>query len=64
MALAISNIPILTEDVADEFVRRAEENMSSQNRIDFSVQRKQWSSFEDVNAQRINQLKASGQWPF
>ena len=64
MALAISNIPILTEDVADEFVRRAEENMSSRNRIDFSVQREQWSSFEDVNAQRINQLKASGQWPF
>lgn len=64
MALAISNIPILTGDVAEEFIRNAEYNSSEVKRIDFSTQRDEWSSFESVNAQRINQLKASGQWPF
>lgn len=33
MALAISNIPILTGDVAEEFIRNAEYNSSEVKRI-------------------------------
>lgn len=64
MALAISNIPILTGDVAEDFVRNAEYNSHEANRTDFTVQRTEWSSFEAENASRINQLKETGQWPF
>lgn len=64
MALAISNIPILTGEAAEDFVRNAEYNSNEGNRIDFSSQRDRWSAFETENASRINQLKSSGQWPF
>ncbi len=64
MALAISNIPILTGDVAENFVRNAEYNSREAKRTDFTTQRTEWSSFEAENASRINQLKATGQWPF
>lgn len=64
MALAISNIPILTGEVAEDFIRHAESNSNAECKVDFSVQRTEWSSFETENAKRINQLKAAGQWPF
>ena len=37
MALAISNIPVLTGEVAEEFVRRAEEAERNRGCIDFPV---------------------------
>ena len=36
MALAIGNIPVLTGEVAEEFVRRAEEAERNRGCIDFS----------------------------
>ena len=64
MALAISNIPILTADVAEDFVMNANRVEAEHNRVNFSVQREEWHSFEMKNAQRIQTLKESGLWPF
>ena len=64
MALAISNIPVLTGDVAARFVHTAEENARNRGRIDFSRERKMWRKFESANADRVKQLRESGKWPF
>lgn len=64
MALAISNIPILTDDVAEEFVRNATRVESEHPKVNFSAQRQEWDMFESKNTQRIEALKASGVWPF
>ena len=37
MALAISGIPMLTGEEAARFVKRAEEVMNNNNRVDFSA---------------------------
>lgn len=50
MALAISNIPILTGAAAESFVKNAEIA--------------EWKGFETRNAERIAKLKAEGKWPF
>lgn len=39
MAMAISNVPVLTGDVAKDFIRKAEEAMKRRGSIDFSKQR-------------------------
>lgn len=50
MALAISNIPILTGAAAESFVKNAEIA--------------EWKGFETRNAERIAKLKAEGKWRF
>lgn len=50
MALAISNIPILTGAAAASFVENAKAA--------------EWSGFDMRNAARIAKLRAEGKWPF
>jgi hypothetical protein len=64
MALAISNIPVLSGEAAIRFVRTAEENARNRGRIDFSVEREMWRNFESENANRVRKLRESGKWPF
>ncbi|MCQ2395706.1 MAG: hypothetical protein MJ249_15610 [Kiritimatiellae bacterium] len=64
MALAISNIPVLSGEVAERFVLAAEEAERNRGCIDFSAQHAIWKDFDRVNEQRIASLKASGKWPF
>ena len=64
MAMAISNIPVLTGEVAAEFVRRAEDASRNRGRVDFSRQRAEWRDFDRINQQRIEAMRASGKWPF
>jgi hypothetical protein len=64
MALPISNIPILTGEAAEAFVRNAEEAEAHRGSIDFSRQHAVWSGFDQRNAARIAKLRAEGKWPF
>ena len=64
MALAISNIPVLSGEAAVRFVRTAERNARRRGRIDFSAERKVWHDFESANARRVKELRESGKWPF
>ena len=64
MALAISNIPVLSGEAALRFVRTAEENARKRGCIDFSAEREVWRNFEVANAKRIKELRESGKWPF
>lgn len=64
MALAISNIPVLSGEAAVRFVRTAEKNARRRGHIDFSAERKAWRDFESTNARRISKLRESGRWPF
>ena len=50
MALAISNIPVLTGEAAERFVRMAEEAERNRGCIDFSKEREEWRDFECINA--------------
>jgi len=64
MALAISNIPVLSGEAARRFVRKARENSRKRGCIDFSAEREVWRNFEASNANRIKELRESGKWPF
>jgi hypothetical protein len=64
MALAISNIPVLSGDAAIRFVRTAEKNARNRGSVDFSSKREMWRSFESKNANRVKKLRESGKWPF
>ncbi len=64
MALAISNIPILTGAAAESFVKNAEIAEQNRGSIDFSRQIAEWKGFETRNAERIAKLKAEGKWRF
>ncbi len=64
MALAISNIPVLSGEAAMRFVRTAEENARNRGCIDFSAEREVWRNFEAANASRVKELRKSGKWPF
>ncbi len=64
MALAISNIPVLSGEAAVRFIRTAEENARNRGCIDFSTEREVWRNFEATNAKRIKELRESGKWPF
>lgn len=64
MALAISNIPVLTGDVAQEFVSAAEAAERSRGSVDFSKQCEEWKDFDSRNAARIAKMRADGKWPF
>ncbi|WP_173805367.1 hypothetical protein [Prevotella sp. P5-92] len=39
MAMAISNVPVLTGEAAETFVRKADEAMKNRGSIDFTEQR-------------------------
>ena len=39
MAMAISNVPVLTGEAAEAFVRKADEAMTRRGSIDFTEQR-------------------------
>lgn len=64
MSLPISNIPILTGEAAETFVKNAEEAELQRGSVDFTRQHAEWSGFEMRNAARIAELKAEGKWPF
>lgn len=64
MALAISNIPILTGVAAETFEKNAEAAEWSRGSIDFTRQHAEWSGFDMRNAAKIAKLRAEGKWPF
>ena len=64
MALPISNIPILTGEAAESFVKSAKEAEARRGSIDFTRQCTEWHGFDMRNAARIAKLKAEGKWPF
>ena len=64
MSVPISNIPILTGEVAESFVKNAEEAERNRGSIDFTRQCAEWRGFDMRNAARIAKLRADGKWPF
>lgn len=64
MALAISNIPVLTDEVAYEFVSAAKAAERNRGSVDFSKQCAEWKNFEVRNAEKIAKMRAEGKWPF
>ena len=64
MALAISNIPILTGAAAATFVENAKAAEENRGSVDFSRQSAEWSGFDMRNAARIAKLRAEGKWSF
>lgn len=62
MALAISNIPVLTGNVAMEFVRRAEAAERNRGCIDFSREHAECQEFERKNRVRMAALRAKYTW--
>ena len=63
MALAISNMPVLTGEMADRFVKTAHKAASERGTIDLRSERKDWAEFEKRNAKMLETLKAQG-WDF
>ena len=62
MALAISNIPVLTGEAAERFVRMAEEAERNRGCIDFSKEREEWRDFERVNARDVEIMRKKCAW--
>ena len=62
MALAISNIPVLTGEVAEEFVRRAEEAERNRGCIDFSREHEECQVFERKNRIHVEELRKKYAW--
>ena len=62
MALAISNIPVLTGEAAERFVRMAEEAERNRGWIDFSKEREEWRDFERINAERVAEMRKKYAW--
>ena len=62
MALAISNIPVLTGEVAERFVRMAEEAERNRGCIDFSKEREEWRDFERINARDVEIMRKKYAW--
>ena len=62
MALAISNIPVLTGEAAERFVRMAEEAERNRGCIDFSKEREEWRDFERVNARDVEIMRKKYAW--
>ena len=62
MALAISNIPVLTGEVAEEFVRRAEEAERNRGCIDFSREHEECQAFERKNRIHVEELRKKYAW--
>lgn len=62
MALAISNIPVLTGEVAERFVLMAEEAERNRGCIDFSKEREEWRDFERINAERVAEMRKKYAW--
>ena len=64
MALAISNIPVLSGEAAERFIRSADDGVHRRGRVDFARTRCEWQRFESNNKTRIESLRKSGRWPF
>jgi hypothetical protein len=64
MALAISNIPILTGAAAATFVENAKVAEENRGSVDFSRQSAECRGFDMRNAARIAKLRAECKWPF
>lgn len=62
MALAISNIPVLTGEAAERFVRMAEEAERNRGCIDFSKEREEWRDFERRNAIGVEIMRKKYPW--
>ena len=62
MALAISNIPVLTGEAAERFVRMAEEAERNRGCIDFSQEREEWRDFERINARDVEIMRKKYAW--
>ena len=62
MALAISNIPVLTGEAAERFVRMAEEAERNRGCIDFSKEREEWRDFERINARDVEIMSKKYAW--
>lgn len=62
MALAISNIPVLTGEAAERFVRMAEEAERNRGCIDFSKEREEWRDFERINARDVEIMRKKYAW--
>ena len=63
MALAISNIPVLTGEMADLFVETANQAAQERGTIDMRSEQKDWMAFEKRNTKVLEKLKAEG-WDF
>lgn len=64
MSVPISNIPILTGEAAESFVKNAEEAERNRGSIDFTRQYAEWRGFDMRNAAQIAKLRAEGKLPF
>jgi len=64
MALEISNIPVLTGDEAENFVRKTIENESSRGANNISKDIDYIKDFETNNSSFISNLKSKGLWIF
>lgn len=62
MALAISNIPVLTGDAAERFVLMAEEAERNRGCIDFSRQHAECREFERRNAIDVEIMRKKYPW--
>ena len=62
MALAKSNIHVLTVEVAEEFVRRAEEAERNCGCIDFSREHEECQAFERKNRIHVEELRKKYAW--
>ena len=62
MALAISNIPVLTGEAAERFLLMAEEAERNRGCIDFSKEREEWRDFERINAERVAEMRKKYAW--
>ena len=62
MALAISNIPVLTGDAAERFVQMAEEAERNRRCIDSSKEREGWRDFERINARDVEIMRKKYAW--
>ncbi len=56
MALAISTVPVLTDDVAEDFVRQADYNSQHLSGSQFSADKEAWC-LDIVENSKLDQLK-------
>lgn len=58
MALAISTVPVLTDDVAEDFVRQADYNSEHLAGSEYSADKEAWC-LRIIENSRLDQLKRS-----
>lgn len=62
MAFAISNIPVLTGEVAEKSVRRAEEAVRNRGCNDISREHEMCQAFERKNRIQVEELRKKYAW--